>query len=258
MTNPDFQTAYADHVAELERRLSADEAFRNAVGGDFVAVGKLEYYLLRSLGLTDDQLVVDVGCGSGRLACQLAPFPGIRYIGCDVVQSLLSYALDLCHRPDWSFMLTNGRTIPCPDGSADFICFFSVFTHLLHEDSYRYLREARRCLKAGGLVVISFLEFRIPNHWPTFIASVEESRPGQHLNQFLEREAILAWAHHAGLEVTSIRSGDRHHIPIPEVIEFDRGARMGNLGNWIESIPLPFFQACRPPTCTESCGTLCS
>ena len=66
--------AYIDHVRRLEQRLgSGDEALRLAVGGEFEAVGKLEYYLLRSLGLNTRHLVVDVGCGSGRLARQLAP-----------------------------------------------------------------------------------------------------------------------------------------------------------------------------------------
>jgi 2-polyprenyl-3-methyl-5-hydroxy-6-metoxy-1,4-benzoquinol methylase len=65
--------AYMDHVRRLEQRLgSGNEALRLAVGGESEAVGKLEYYLLRSLGLTTGPLVVDVGCGSGRLAQQLA------------------------------------------------------------------------------------------------------------------------------------------------------------------------------------------
>lgn len=97
---------------------------REAVGGNFVAIGKLEYHLLRSLGLSDGHLVVDDGCGSGRLACQLAPFPGIRYIGSDVVDRLLVYAKQLCSRPDWSFVHVTGTGIPCPDSAADFFCFF--------------------------------------------------------------------------------------------------------------------------------------
>jgi len=81
--------AYIDHVRGLEQHLgSGDEAVRLAVGGEFEAVGKLEYYLLRSLGLTTGHLVVDAGCGSGRLAQQLAPDKGIRHIGTDAVLRL--------------------------------------------------------------------------------------------------------------------------------------------------------------------------
>ena len=40
---------YIDHVRRVEQRLgSGDEALRLAVRGEFEAVGKLEYYLLRS------------------------------------------------------------------------------------------------------------------------------------------------------------------------------------------------------------------
>src|ERR1051325_1077549 len=113
MTQTTLSASYIDHVARLEQRLDTDAALRRAVGGEFVAIGKLEYHLLRSRGLRDDHVVVDVGCGSGRLACQLAAFPGIRYIGCDVVPRLLDYAADLCNRPDWRFVRSDGGTIPC-------------------------------------------------------------------------------------------------------------------------------------------------
>ena len=39
---------YIAHVRGVEQRLgSGDEALRRAVGGDFEAIGKLEYHLLR-------------------------------------------------------------------------------------------------------------------------------------------------------------------------------------------------------------------
>lgn len=236
MTKKDYAKAYKDHVAELEGRLSYDEALRTAIGGNFIAVGKLEYYLLRSLGLSDDHLVVDVGCGSGRLACQLAHFGRIRYVGCDVVPRLLEYARDLSKRPDWEFVATDGIKIPVPDRAADYAVFFSVFTHLLHEDTFRYFREAARVLKPGGYLVISFLEFRVPTHWDVFAASVENSTPGQHPNQFIDRDGIHAWALHSGFEVESIRSGDTFHIPVPEEIVFENGDRQGTLGTFGQSV----------------------
>src|SRR5437667_18098 len=100
--------AYIDHVRRLEQRLgSGNEALRLAVGGESEAVGKLEYYLLRSLGLTRGPLVVDIGCGSGRLAQQLAPDKGIRYIGTDVVPRLIESAQALTMRDDWKFSVVD-------------------------------------------------------------------------------------------------------------------------------------------------------
>src|ERR1700679_3248950 len=107
MANTDYSKAYKSHVADLERQLCGDDALRLAIGGDFVAVGKLEYHLLRSLGLSDGHLLVDVGCGSGRLACQIAPYSKIRYVGIDVVPRLIEYAKTLCKRPDWEFLITD-------------------------------------------------------------------------------------------------------------------------------------------------------
>ncbi len=228
--------AYRQHVAALERRLETDEALREAVRGDFVAVGKLTYHLLRSLGLADGHLVVDVGCGSGRLSVQLAPFKAIKYIGCDIVERLIDYASKLSNRPDWTFVVTEGRCIPCKSEAADFVCFVSVFTHLLHEDTFRYFRETARVLKSGRRLVFSFLEFRVPIHWCTLISTVDNAAPGQHLNQFIDRDAISSWAAHSGLEIVSIFGGDELHFPIPEEIRWDNGAVMGSFGTIGQSV----------------------
>jgi hypothetical protein len=46
--------AYIDHVSRLERSVGLEAgALQLALGGEFEAVGKLEYYLLRSSGLAD-------------------------------------------------------------------------------------------------------------------------------------------------------------------------------------------------------------
>jgi SAM-dependent methyltransferase len=227
---------YIAHVRGLEQRLgSGNAAVRLAVGGEFEAVGKLEYYLLRSLGLSTGHLVVDVGCGSGRLAQQLAPDKDIHYIGTDVVPRLIESARTATMRDDWEFSVVEAVQIPCPDNAADFVTFFSVLTHTTHEESFKYLQEASRCLKPGGKVVISFLEFRIPCHWETFIASVK-AKPGGPLIQFLDRDAIAAWAGHSGLAVDCFFDGDKSHIPIPEDIRWENGTCMKSLGNLGQSV----------------------
>lgn len=224
--------------------MKGDAALETAVGGDFITVGKLECALLHSLGLSPEHFVVDVGCGSGRLALQLSPMVGLRYLGTDVVPDLLEHARKITQREDWSYVCTKGLTIPCASDSVDFVCFFSVFTHLTYQDTFRYLREARRVLKSGGRVVFSFLEFHIYSHWEIFENSIKNHRPGDTLNQFIDRHAIAAWAEHLDLAVAFIADGDKPHIPIDEVLVWNDG-RMdkdkGCLGQSVAvlSKPLP-------------------
>jgi len=235
-SDPYYFATYPALVARLRERLGDQSGFEAAVGGDFFTVGNLEFELLRSVGLPENATVVDVGCGSGRLAAQLAGMNKIRYVGTDIVPELLDYARKLAGRSDWLFHQTAGAQIPCPDGTADLVCFFSVFTHLTHEDSFRYLRETKRVLKPGGKVVISFLEFCIYSHWAIFDLSVNSSHPGDHLNQFMDRDGIRAWAHHLGLTVESIFDGDKAHIPIRQDLAWSDGRVMRNLGALGQSV----------------------
>jgi SAM-dependent methyltransferase len=232
----DFLKTYPAHVARLRALLDRDAAFSQAVGGNFLASGKLQYSLLVHLGLDPKHLVIDVGCGSGRLAAQLAHIAGLRYLGTDVVPDLLEYARTLTQRPDWRFLLTDGVTIPAENESADFVSFFSVFTHLRHEESCQYLAQARRVLRPGGLIVFSFLEFRIRSHWAVFEQMLLHGKPGDHLNQFMDRDGIHAFADYLGLNIEKIWDGAVPHIPFEGEVLWDDGRVQRGLGDVGHSI----------------------
>ncbi len=243
MSNTDlYEKTYLTHVDNLKKNLDADVALQQAVGGHFKAVGELERALLIQLGLKGSDRLIDVGCGSGRLACQLASMPDLAYLGTDVVPELLGYARNLCKRDDWEFVTAKGLSIPSADQSADFVCFFSVLTHLRHEDSYLLLREAKRVLKAGGRVVFSFLEFHIPSHWALFEPLTNKARHVSHVDQFIGRDAIHAWAYHLGMQVDAIFDGDKPHIKYEGTITWDDGRTMineGSLGQSVAVLSLP-------------------
>ena len=230
MVEANFLKSYPNHLAHLRTALPSDAAIEAAVGGEFITMGQLECAMLRSLGLAHGQLVVDVGCGSGRLALQLSSVPGLRYLGTDIVPEFLEHARRISRRDDWDFVATDGQAIPCADGIADFVCFFSVFTHLPHDDSYRYLREAKRVLRPGGRVVFSFLEFAIACHWEIFEDYVARARSDYHWNQFIDRHAIEQWARHIGLRVEQIADGDKPHIPLSERLTWQDGRELGAFG----------------------------
>ena len=234
----DSTASYEAHVANLKARSSDTKAaLEQAIGGEFDAFGRMERDLLISLGLGSDSYVIDVGCGAGRLARPLSAYllDG-RYFGLDVVPELVAHAAAIAARPGWRFETAAGLSIDEEAARADFVCFFSVFTHLLHEESYTYLAEAKRVLKPGGAIVFSFLEFEIYSHWAVFEENLRNIGSRHHLNQFMSRDGIHAWAHHLGLRVEALFDGDKPHIPLTEPLVLDNGTRVEKLGNLGQSV----------------------
>jgi ubiquinone/menaquinone biosynthesis C-methylase UbiE len=203
-----FVEDYEKYVAKLIRDYPIDEAMSHAVGGGFELFGRLEAQLLRNLGLRDGMRLVDLGCGSGRLASSLYASMKISYLGIDIVQALLDYAKKKA--PTYEFRLHRGLSIPQPENSADMVSAFSVFTHLLHAESYLYLEECVRILRPGGKIVFSFLEFAEPSHWKVFEHTKQTMKAGtaDHLNMFIDRNAIEAWAAHLDLKIEQYVSAD--------------------------------------------------
>jgi ubiquinone/menaquinone biosynthesis C-methylase UbiE len=203
-----------------------------AVGGQFDAIGQMERDLVVSLGLLPDAFLIDIGCGSGRLAVQLARFLQGDYLGTDVVPELLDHARKLVNKPNWRFQLCADLQIPADDGAADMVCFFSVFTHLLHQETFCYLREARRVLRPGGKIVFSFIEFSDPGHWVAFEDMLNRMGSERHVDQFMSRDGIRVWARHLDLQVQAIFSGYIPHIPLsrPVMLGTHEYKTVGTLG----------------------------
>ena len=219
-----YRWTYQRHVSRLKG--SGDglrSAMEAAVGGAFESQGIMQREILIQAGLPKDGYVIDVGCGSGRLAKPLSEYLEGDYLGIDVVPDLLAYARKMVARPQWRFLPAPGLTIPEEEGRADMVCFFSVFTHLLHQESFLYLKEARRVLKPTGRIVFSFHEFSIPSHWTVFEGSLAAIGTFKPLEQFMSRDGIAAWASHLGLQIDAIFDGDKPHIPLPKPLLLENG-----------------------------------
>lgn len=212
------------------------EALNLTIGGHFHAFGVLERDLLIQCGLKPDQYLIYVGCGSGRLAYALRTYLTGRYLGLDVLPELLSQAQSVADRKDWAFKHIQGFSIPEQDNSADMICFFSVFTHLLHEQSYVYLRDAQRVTKAGGLIVFSFMEYGYESHWQAFENAIAQINDNLPLNVFISRDAIEAWASHLDLKIVSIHNGEEPFIKLQEPAVFDHGGAFTEYGTIGQSV----------------------
>jgi ubiquinone/menaquinone biosynthesis C-methylase UbiE len=195
-----FVEDYERLVARLMATHPLDEAMSIAVGGLYDVFGPIEAQLLADLGLKDGMRLIDLGCGSGRGAVAISRRFDIAYLGTDIVQALLDYAASKTPA-HYQFRLHRQLSIPAADASADMVCAFSLFTHLLHAETYLYMEESVRVLKPNGLLVFSYLEFA--EHWGVFRDTVNAQRADvlPHLNMFIDRSAIEHWSAHLGLAV---------------------------------------------------------
>jgi SAM-dependent methyltransferase len=233
----DLRGGYRRWAEQAKYGRSTAEAMKSAIGGQFEAYGQIQADMLRFFGLGDHATLIDIGCGCGRTAIPLSTTHRGAYLGIDIVDDLVKFARESCNRPDWRFEVVDNLRIPAPDQSADMVCFFSVLTHLLHEQSYLYLEEAKRVLKPDGCIVFSFLEFRMPFHWSVFASTVDDARRHEHpLNVFIERDAIHAWAAHLGLSVIDVRDGDEPFVPLSRPVTLDGGQVLSEWGNLGQSI----------------------
>jgi SAM-dependent methyltransferase len=234
-----FIDDYRNLVRDLMAQYPLPEAMSRAVGGSFGAVGEIEKQMLVAWGLQANHTLVDVGCGSGRLAKALRPhLQAGRYLGTDVVQELLDYARQGCPS-SWQFQRVEDIRIPFPDNCADMACFFSVFTHLLHEETYCYLLEAQRVVKPGGHIVFSFLEYA--HNWEIFkgtYSMILAGRSNVHLNTFIGRDAIEAWTQHLGMKIVEIRAATDPFVALSQPIVFDSGDRVEGMAALGQSVCL--------------------
>lgn len=157
-----------------EASLIPPSNLHNVGSGDFIAVGNhLIKLLVETAGLMADDRVLDIGCGTGRVACALTKYlKNGTYDGLDIVKP----SIDWCQkaysaRPNFYFhfsnvynkmynpkgiILANEYHFPFEDNSFDFVFLTSVFTHMLPPDMENYLAEISRVLCANGTCFITF------------------------------------------------------------------------------------------------------
>jgi SAM-dependent methyltransferase len=215
MPQPDSIHEYRTHTAYLLAKHPLDKAMELAVGrGNYETVGDAEALLMREAGLAEGHALIDIGCGSGRLAAALSRQfgPRISYLGIDVVPELLDYAKPRCEET-YRFLLTEGFNIPASDSSADFVASFSVFTHVPATETAIYLREVHRALKPHGVTVFSFYD--LVGEWRTFIRICWAERFGLSKRlryrswmsvstYFLTRRTIRRWCADIGFAIETI------------------------------------------------------
>lgn len=124
------------------------------------------FHRRRLLGLLPPPgtLTLDVGCGEGRVARDLAEL-GHRVVGFDPSPGMVSAAAT--HENPSLVIQADGARLPVADGVADLVLAF-MSVHDMDEPNV-FIEEAARVLVAGGrlyVAIVSSVEFRWPVRGP--------------------------------------------------------------------------------------------
>jgi len=138
----------------------------------FFAIGEAWSHLVAHF-LPEEPLVLDIGCGCGKLARFLYLNPRIRYVGIDLFLPGIEWSqrafapltgerfrfehfdgYSALYNPQGS-VKPSEYSLPCKDRSVDTVVCASLFTHLREPDSVHYLHEIARVLKPSGKAIIS-------------------------------------------------------------------------------------------------------
>ena len=145
------------------------------VGPDTETLGraKRQRQLLEHWGFDKDKDLLEIGCGIGRLAYELANYLDAgSYTGFDIGEKpvkwlkqnygkvLPNYRFDLIDVKNARYRPKKGKSaedvrFPYDDDRFDFSCSFAVFMHMRLPEIANYMREAKRVLRPGGRAVLT-------------------------------------------------------------------------------------------------------
>lgn len=132
---------------------------------DLLGADRARAVLLDYAQLQDGNKVLDLGSGTGALAVLIKRlYPRIEVTGLDPDPKALARARRKASRADVAVQFEQGfgDEINHPSASFDVVSSSFMFHHLKSEEKVVTLREVRRVLKPGGLLLL--LDFDVAEH----------------------------------------------------------------------------------------------
>ena len=168
-------------------------------------------FLQDSVGIGKDDVVLEVGCGIGRVGKVVAPLCR-KWIGCDVASNMLTLtAARLKDLPNVELVELSGYDLSgVADASVDVVYCTVVFMHLESWDRYNYILEGFRVLRPNGRIYVDNINLCSDGGWKVFEvhrAMSSTNRPS-HMTQNSTPQEIEAYLRRAGFSDVQIRTND--------------------------------------------------
>jgi ubiquinone/menaquinone biosynthesis C-methylase UbiE len=182
-----------------------DEAALRATGEETLR------FLEQSVGIGKDDVVLEIGCGIGRVGTLVAPLCR-KWIGCDVASNMLALAAErLKDLPGVELKEISGYDLSgVPDESIDVVYCTVVFMHLESWDRYNYILEAFRVLRPSGRIYVDNINLCSDGGWKVFETHRVMSptnRPA-HMTQNSTPQEIETYLKRAGFSDVRVRTDD--------------------------------------------------
>lgn len=145
------------HIAGMIHPWEAVLEEENSAEGVYAQSDKLVSLLERLKLISKDSVVLDIGCGVGRLEYSLSTKVK-KCIGIDVAPSMVSLARKHVSAKNCQFIVGDGMSLSgIKAGTVDLVFSIIVFQHMPETSFDSYLEESKRVLKKGGALL-----FQIP------------------------------------------------------------------------------------------------
>jgi SAM-dependent methyltransferase len=168
-------------------------------------------FLQETVGIRKDDVVLEIGCGIGRVGRVVAPLCR-KWIGCDVASNMLSLAAErLKDLPGVELKEISGFDLTgVGNASVDVVYCTVVFMHLETWDRYNYVLEAFRVLRPHGRIYVDNINLCSDGGWRVFEnhrAFSPANRP-PHMTQNSTPQEIETYLTRAGFSDVRIRTND--------------------------------------------------
>jgi len=176
----DYKAAW--NAAALGSAGARDAVLTGSTLETFEATAKTDADRVRK-HLRGRDFVLNIGCGVGRVDLYLAPHVKELW-AIDVSGEMLARAKERLRA--WEnvrFLEVGNRDFLAAfeDGSMDVVFSYLVLQHLEKEDAVKYLREAARVLKPGGVLATQFPNYLSPEYERVLLveSQIAERSPGR-------------------------------------------------------------------------------
>ena len=164
-----YNASYANYEADVYRQVRI-ETYGEDLGQTSWVTPDESQEIPKLLGLTSGAFVLEIGCGSGRYALQVAKSVGCRVLGVDINASGIDTANQLAKTRELTtqvrFELCDvSKNLPLKDQTFDAMFSNDVLCHVpgrpaVIEETFRVLKPGARILFSDALVIGGIISHR--------------------------------------------------------------------------------------------------